>query len=275
YSLVHAAGWSEVAARRRLSADRPAEETRIATEVNDVLEAALGDRSVFVRLGPGAEAEVGLYWLTDPGGSAPPLTERSEALILRLLRESPPMSEIEVDERVCAELAGLQTPDRRWVRTCLESYAWLDEADGVWHLRPEDGIAPRASDRREMPGLLRQMGEALGYLVQGEDPLVWYGGGGRAAWSFYVRETATLGDFAATTSEGEVSYILPGARAALVAERARRDPRIKAWLQSGSRVIKFRHLRRLAAETTLTREHWRERLAIDPIDESDPQLPLL
>ncbi len=275
YSLVHAAGWSDLAARRRLAPDRPAEDTRTATEVNDVLEAVLGDHSVFVRLGAGAEAEVGLYWLTDPNKSAPPLTERSEALILRLLREATPMSEIEVDERVCAELTGLQTPDRRWVRTCLESYAWLDVADGLWHLRPEDGIAPRASDRREMPELLRRIGEALGYLVRGEDPVVWYAGGGRADWSFYVRETATLVDIAATISEGEASYVLPGARAPLVAERARRDPRIKAWLQGGPRIIKFRHLRRLAAETTLTREHWRERLAIDPIDESDPQLPLL
>ena len=120
YSLVHAAGWSDLAARRRLAPDRPAEDTRTATEVNDVLEAVLGDHSVFVRLGAGAEAEVGLYWLTDPDNSAPPLTERSEALILRLLREATPMSEIEVDERVCAELTGLQTPDRRWVRTCLE-----------------------------------------------------------------------------------------------------------------------------------------------------------
>ena len=275
YSLVHAAGWSELAARRRFAADRPVEETHISTEVNDVLEAILSDRSAFVRLGAGAEAEIGSYWLADPEDSAPPLTERSEALILQLLREASPMSEIDIDERVCAELTGLQTPDRRWVRTCLESYAWLDEAEGVWHLRPEDGIAARGSDRREMPGLLRQIGEALGYLVRGEDPLIWHGGGGRAVWTFHVRETATLGDFAATMGEGEVSYIFPGARAPLVAERARRDPRIKAWLQSGPRIIKFRHLRRLASETTLTREHWRERLAIDPIDESDPQLPLL
>jgi hypothetical protein len=39
--------------------------------------------------------------------------------------------------------------------------------------------------------------------------------------------------------------------------------------------VKFRHVRRLAAETTLTRDNLDERLALDPIDESDPQLPLL
>jgi hypothetical protein len=39
--------------------------------------------------------------------------------------------------------------------------------------------------------------------------------------------------------------------------------------------MKYRHVRRLAAETTLTVENLAERLAIDPPEHQDPQLPLL
>jgi hypothetical protein len=53
------------------------------------------------------------------------------------------------------------------------------------------------------------------------------------------------------------------------------DPRLRAWLQAGLRMVKFRHIRRLAAETTLSLDNLDERLALDPIDEADPQLPLL
>jgi len=69
--------------------------------------------------------------------------------------------------------------------------------------------------------------------------------------------------------------VLPGGRAGLIAEKSRRDPRLRDWLESGVRVIKFRHVRRLATEQALTREQLVSRLAIDPPERQDPQLPLL
>lgn len=275
YGVVHAAAWSELAVRRRLGAYQPSEEMRAASEINDLLESTLADNSTFTRLGAGAEADIGLYWLTDPSGSSAPLTERAEELVLLILRREGAVTEIEIDEQVCAALPGLQTPDRRFVHICLESYARWDDDDGMWHLRPEDGVEPRAADLREMGELLRTIGAGLGFQVRGEDPIVWSEGLSQPARSFYVRATAAIGDIALRVAEGEATCVLPGGRAPLVAERARRDPRIKIWMQAGTKIIKFRHLRRLAAETTLTNENWRERLAIDPIDESDPQLPLL
>jgi hypothetical protein len=55
----------------------------------------------------------------------------------------------------------------------------------------------------------------------------------------------------------------------------RRDPTLRDWLARAGRVVKFRHIRRLGAETTLRRENLAERLAIDPPEHRDPQLPLL
>jgi len=60
-----------------------------------------------------------------------------------------------------------------------------------------------------------------------------------------------------------------------VAEKERRDPRLRAWLSEGGRIVKFRHIRRLAAEASVQADNFAERLGIDPTQREDPQLPLL
>jgi hypothetical protein len=69
--------------------------------------------------------------------------------------------------------------------------------------------------------------------------------------------------------------VIPGGRAALFEEKARRDPRLAERLRTGLRILKFRHVRRLAGDTTLTQDNLVERLAVDPPEHEDPQLPLL
>jgi len=77
------------------------------------------------------------------------------------------------------------------------------------------------------------------------------------------------------SAEHPLTFVLPGGRASLVMAKVRRDPRLSEWLKSGPRIIKFRHIRRLATETTLTRENLNQRFIIDPPEHHDPQLPLL
>jgi len=78
----------------------------------------------------------------------------------------------------------------------------------------------------------------------------------------------------AAVGEG-LTLVIPGGRAALLAEKARRDPRLAERLRSGLRILKYRHIRRLAEETTLTRGNLIERMGVDPPENEDPQLPLL
>lgn len=100
---------------------------------------------------------------------------------------------------------------------------------------------------------------------------------------FWVDETARLGvamrrQLASRDSPEKrliEAVVIPGGRAALVAEKARRDPLLQAWLEATPRVIKFRHVRRLAEDTTLDRDNLLERLVLDPPGREDPQLPLL
>jgi hypothetical protein len=196
-----------------------------------------------------------------------------ETAVAERLRGGAPVEEDELEADVCRALPGMLTPDRHLVHACLKSYGAEDDPPGTWRLRPEDLPEARARDHEETARLLLEIGDRLGFTAVQEQDIVWRDAFGSHRYVFRVRTDAGFGQ--ALRDAGEVIHVLPGGRGSLVAEKARRDPRLRAWLQAGLRLVKFRHVRRLAAETTLTRDNLEERLALDPIDESDPQLPLL
>jgi hypothetical protein len=273
YASLHAAAWGDLASERVLAPLLQAEEARALTLLNERFEKSLADKRTFVHFGAGSEAEVGLYWLADPATAGEPLADRVERLVVDQLRSADSVLEGAVEAETCRLLPGLLTPERRLIQACLRSYAVSDEPPGSWRLRPEDDPDTRARDRDEITHLLHDLGQRLGYTVVQPKDIVWRDAFGMDRYTFRVRTHAAFGE--ALRDAGEVIHVLPGGRGSLLAEKARRDPRLRAWLQAGLRVVKFRHVRRLAAETTLTSSSLEERLALDPIHESDPQLPLL
>jgi len=52
-------------------------------------------------------------------------------------------------------------------------------------------------------------------------------------------------------------------------------PRLRSAIQDGWRLIKFRHLRRLADDLNLERGNLDQLLDLDPLAYQDPQMPLL
>lgn len=275
YGILHAAAWSDLAFERQLAPLWRVEDGNPLTLLHETTEAALSDRRSLIRLGAGAEPETGLYWLVDPTGVESPLAERVEKLVVECLRQTGTVAEDEVDAQVCRALRGLLTPDRRLVQACLRSYAEPVPGVAAWRLRPEDEAATRAADRREIETLLGEMGARLGFTVKGEDPMEWLDERGQPAFAFRVREAAAPGSMLLAEGAAPMTLVLPGGRASLVAEMTRRDPRLRDWLAGRGRVVKFRHVRRLADETTLQPQNFAERLAIDPPEHHDPQLPLL
>jgi hypothetical protein len=184
------------------------------------------------------------------------------------------ISEVELDRRLCEAFPGISTPDRRLVMACLHSYAQR-RGDGLWILRPEDYEDVRTSDAMEVNDLLRQLGATLGYSVPTEEPLRWNTFDGEAAYTFRVTEMASWGWEHSDPDESPLTMVIPGGRSVLVAEKARRDPRVREWMESPGRVIKFRHVRRLASDASLSTSNLAERIAIDPPERQDPQMPLL
>jgi hypothetical protein len=59
--------------------------------------------------------------------------------------------------------------------------------------------------------------------------------------------------------------VLPGGRASLLAYKLERDPALRA-LAGQWRILKFRHLRRLAGLAGLTRERFEKEFSGDPIE---------
>ncbi len=275
FLTVHAAGWSDVAAERQLGPLWEAEDGNPVLTLADAAAAVLADRTQFVRLGGGTEPETGLYWLTEPSGTSLPLAERVERLVLEALRATALVEEIEVEARVCAALPGLLTPDRRLIQACLRSYAEQEPGTRRWRLRSEDEAKARQQDCQEVRDLLIGMGERLGYAVEAGERVVWKGASGRPVYAFRVDEMAAVGELLKDAGALNLIHVLPGGRASLIAEMARRDPRLRDWLAARGRVLKFRHVRRLAVETTLRPDNLAERLALDPPEHRDPQLPLL
>ncbi len=275
FSLLHAAAWCELARERLLTDLWAVEESHLLTTLSETFEAALADRETFIRLGQYVEPESGLYWLADPSEADLPLVDRVEMYVLEILRQEADLSQVEIEERVNQMLPGLLTPERRLIQACVRSYAMQGPMESSWRLRMEDEPKSRKEDCQEIRRLLGELGDRLGFTVQDEEFLNWVNEKGEVVYSFKVMETAAIGVGIEEESKIPLTYVLPGGRASLVAEKMRRDPRLRELLQDRGGVIKFRLVRRLATEVGLNKENLAERLKIDPPEHHDPQLPLL
>jgi len=185
------------------------------------------------------------------------------------------MAAAELDRAACAAFPGLLTPSSRLVKACLLSYGQEVEAEsGVWVLRPEDRAA-RVQDVEATRQMLAQLGTHLGFQVTGAVPLEWRSGG-QPAYTFAVIASAALGQTLLNPAldPARSILVLPGGRASLAQYKLKQDPRLKAAVERGWRLVKFRLIRRLADDTTLTRENLDERLSLDPLWETEAQILL-
>jgi hypothetical protein len=274
YVIIHAAVFSELAEERQLAPYWDYEAGNPLSILTGKLEAVLYNREIFIRVGRATEIERGLFWLVDPSGAEVPLSDRVELAVLQLLQDSHGMKQTEIFEQIYRQFSGFLIPDQRFLKNCVRSYAILDPQEGNWKLREEDRPEIRSEDRKEISGLLVGIGTRMGFRVLDEEDQSWCDEAGQVQYRFRIQNTAELGN-ALREETPSLTYVLPGGRASLVMAKVRRDPRLGEWLKSGPRILKFRHVRRLAGETTLSRENLVQRFTIDPPEHHDPQLPLL
>jgi hypothetical protein len=264
--------------------------------LTSAFEDAFVQPNAFSRYGGSSRAlDTGLWWL--PGETAQrrlsqtrkpeiSLPDRVEIEVVRTLHKNPGISTEQMDQILCAVFTGLLTPSRELVQVCLASYG-IENPPGsrLWQLRPEDAPSTRRADLESMKTLLVKTGTRLGYLVDlietddGRSALKWIEPGGQAAGAFFIIASAKLGSVVFSQSGDDLParrmIILPGGRARLVEYKLDHDPRLRTALQDIWRLVKFRHLRRLADDISLTRENLDKLLDLDPLANRDPQLPLL
>jgi hypothetical protein len=243
--------------------------------VGSEIEVALDDQDVFARLDRWTEVESGVFWLAGVGQSGVPLADRVEQLVLEHLRSGEDISAHQVEVYVAGTLHGLLTPDRGLVMACLRSYAAQVDDSDRWELPKHETAQARREDCAKIVELLIALGERLGYKVKGKDPIHWTESKGKLSYRFHVQETAAMLPILEDESDPPIILVLPGGRAELVAEKARRDARVRTWLERGNCLVKFRHVRRMVEDPKLRRGNFAECLGLDPAEQQDPQMHLL
>jgi hypothetical protein len=248
----------------------------LQTETRATFEVGLTFRGSFTRFGASEQSlETGLWWLLDSEAARSPLADRVEIAVVRYLLRQPGHNLDEIDQMLCEIFPGLLTPPRTLTDAILNSYG--EEKDSRWFISPGDQPKSRRMDLREMRAGLDALGKRLGYNVSGESPVEWHDKDARLVYVFYPIASALLGDILLNSKKpAEKSFVLlPGRRAALALYKIERDPRFKQAVDDGWRFIKFRHLRRLAENQSLTPESFTELLELDPLTLEQMQAPLL
>jgi hypothetical protein len=199
---------------------------------------------------------------------AEPLPDRVEIAAVKFLQKNPACTIRDLEIALNTELPGLLTPSLDLIHAVLASYAL--ETDGRWTLRPEDSPSSRRADLETAAEYLAALGSRLGYTLQREEKnqrLVRWMEHGKTIYNFTLLASAVVGRLLRQypgSSENNF-LILPGGRAGLLAYKLDRDAALRS-LAGHWRILKFRHLRRLAGLTGLTREHFEKEFSSDPIE---------
>lgn len=274
YLKLQAAAYLKLAQRDRLQnlGSSPAD---VYTESRSILEFGLTFQSGFLRYG-GRESSLaaGQWWLKEEAEFSLPLSDQLEKQLVNFISKNPGSSFHKIETAMCNAFPGLLTPERSHIESTLRSYC--KESDGGWHVRAADLPEARRADIKEIRKLLSEIGDRLNYNVVDKKPLVWENAEGTSILRFYIIASAVMGDILLQAKGENKSYIvLPGGRTGLALHKLEHDPRLKEIIASGWRFLKFRHVRRLAENPTLTRDSVEELLGLDQLKRDDPQIPLL
>ncbi|MFH1907614.1 MAG: hypothetical protein ABIL11_09585 [Chloroflexota bacterium] len=269
YLHLHAAGLSALAKDRALAWREEA-----LTQIHAPIQQALTSQAYVRHAGSQHSLEVGLWGLHEYSRENDPLPDRAEKAAVQFLQEHPECTQRELEVSLYTHLPGLFTPSLGIIRDILTSYA--TESNGRWHLRSEDSAPVRHADLKAAGHALESLASRLKFTTlrpagrpsEGTHRLLLWQEKGKPAYAFYLLASAAAGQILRENPyPPECSLlVMPGGRAGLLACKLRRDPSLEQIWRGGWRVLKFRHLRRLAETSSLTRERWARELSADPIE---------
>lgn len=250
---------------RRVEEITPDLLTRLQALLGEVLE----DRKCFVRFAAhGQGEESGSWWLSEANQANLPLADRLEKEIVRQLVQHPTTRRSELEASLYPLFPGALVPSQTLITAVLESYAQpVSGQPHHWQLRPEDEPARRRADLNEASRSLKQIGEKMGYRVDGEQPIRWLNKKGEPVYLFYLLASSIISPYLfqpQTAPPQRCVLVLPGGRTGLLGYKFRRDPRLNEAYQRGWRLLKFRHLRYLSEYPHLSVGQWEDLLSGDP-----------
>jgi hypothetical protein len=115
----------------------------------------------------------------------------------------------------------------------------------------------------------------LNFRQEGDKPVLWLDEAGEEVYAWYVTASAVIGEILSKKSPAKNSLIaMPGGRANLVAYKLQQDPRLRQMVEEGWRFVKFRQVRLLAHNPSITRASLDGLLTQDLLTFETPQLRL-
>ncbi|MCB2209605.1 hypothetical protein KQH62_01810 [bacterium] len=280
FDAVHAAIITDLAHGNILAIDSFMEnENQFASETERLLETLFQEGDLLIRVGGGtASVDTGVWWLKSPLNPQPPLIDRLEDIVVKYLSTHNQTKAEDLIQTVYGLLRGIFTPSHDDILNCLESYAEpLDPEARLWQLQEGERPEARREDIAEMRANLNEIGRTLGYLVEGDDPLLWIDPGEAVpTYSFHILTTAIVKKHMQEFLSAAQTPILliPGSRANLLAYKEERDPVLKAALDRDFVLVKFRLIRDLKANPLISRELFMEQIQVDPPEYRSSQLAL-
>jgi hypothetical protein len=292
YLSLHTAALAAACQTSALSTLTPGE---VISAIQNAFTKSFTYANGFARYGGSEHSlDVGQWWLRrDPHSTQEafnlPLSDRAEMAAVRFLSKSPGCTTLEVEAAIYAELPGLLTPDTSLVRAILESYgesigaSESTEMPGVedtglrWRLQASDVPQARNTDIKAISALLFEIGKKLGFQVEGETSQYWRGPNGEMRYAVYISASTVFGKILSQASSPAAQKILalPGSRASLAAFKLSANPDLNRHLSSGWQLVKFRHIRRLAEDESLSAANLDDKLQLDPLTQDQPQMSLL
>ena len=280
YQQVHAAMLTGLAHQNELAMEVFLQNrNQSASETQKLLEGIFREPALLAQVGEEtASLETADFWLNNPQEPQPPLIDRIEEQIVRLLVSEDALSSEEIRTKINLAFPGLFTPSEEMVLNCLESYAdRIDEEGHLWHLDESETPEARRKDIAEIRGLLRSIGQRLGYQVIGQDPIFWHEGDeSHPQFSFHVFSSAMIWRHLYHPDDlaEKKMMVLPGSRANLLAFKKQRDPVLKERMDRCCLEVKFRLVRDLAPNPLLSRALFIEQIKADPPEYHASQLAL-
>ena len=260
----------------------PNQAAELYTIVQNGLQQTFLNQSELQRFG-GSEGslEGGKWWI---GGmqkiksseklASLPLTDRVEIAVVRAFQRQQTWEISDLDQQICSEFPGLDTPDSGLIRACVESYA-NESSPEVWALRAGESTRQRRQDLSEMSELLDQIMERVGLTSrtppreppEGQFSMMYGTADGLALYHFHIMVSAILGpvmNFPPSASR-EAYILCPGSRAILIDYKLRNNPMLNNQIHKSWKFVKFRLLRRIFESMPGDLESLEKQLGLDPL----------
>jgi len=209
------------------------------------------------------------WWLLNEKNIEPPISERVESVIRKLLLSLKEIHLGDLDQKICEKFTGERTPEHELVNTILQSYAAPKPNDPyLFRLRSNESADARERDLKEIKDILIRIGRSFKLKAAGNSIIDWKDPVSKScSFIFYPTISTEISQFIykhEPLGNAQKVIVFPGSRSSLIYYRLQHDPRFASAVENNWHFLKFRYLRRLAKKDGLDLHSWIELLDSDP-----------